>query len=120
MKKVNYGYNEAHPEAETIKKAGRKGQPTRKALEKTEAIQLLKTGLTQKEVSTRVGVTEKTLGKWAKEHYKANKIEATTLANLKMRLFNASGDAGTTSEVIKNLVWSIQQLEKNADIVQKA
>lgn len=109
MKNVNYGYNETHPTA-PLDKVGR--QRTKTA-EKLEAIQLLKTGLTQKEVSERVGVTEKTLGKWAKECHHAQKIEADTLTNLKNRLFAITGDKTTPIVDIKNLVSIIQQLENN-------
>lgn len=109
---VNYGYNEAHPTA-PINKTGRKGQPQRKTIEKSEAIQLLKTGLTQKEVSERVGVTEKTLGKWAKECHHAQKIEADTLTNLKNRLLTMTSDNTTPIVDIKNIVSIIQQLENN-------
>jgi predicted DNA-binding protein (UPF0251 family) len=112
MNNVNYGYNEAYPTA-PINKVGRKGQPTRKAIEKTEAIQLLKTGLTQKEVSERVGVTEKTLGKWAKECHNAQKIEADTLTNLKNRLLAITSDNTTPIVDIKNLVSIIKRLETN-------
>ncbi|ELY2016207.1 helix-turn-helix domain-containing protein [Flavobacterium psychrophilum] len=109
---INYGYNEAHPTA-PINKVGRKGQSTRKAIEKSEAIQLLKTGLTQKEVSERVGVTEKTLGKWAKECHHAQKIEADTLANLKNRLLALSIDKTTPIQDIVSLMLVIEQLENN-------
>lgn len=110
MNTVNYGYNETHPTA-PIKKSGRKGQPIKKTDEKIEAIQLLKTGLSQKEVSERVGVTEKTLGKWAKECKESQKIEADTLANLKSRLLTMTTDNTTPIVDIKNLVSIIQQLE---------
>lgn len=110
MNTVNYGYIEAHPTA-PIKKQGRKGQPIKKTDEKIEAIQLLKTGLSQKEVSERVGVTEKTLSKWAKECKESQKIEADTLANLKSRLLTMTTDNTTPIVDIKNIVSIIQQLE---------
>lgn len=112
MENVNHGYNETQPN-DQIKKERRKGQPIKKTTEKIEAIQLLKTGLSQKEISERVGVTEKTVSKWAKECKEAQMIEITTLANLKNRLLEMSTDKATPIVDIKNLISVIQQLESN-------
>lgn len=93
--------------------ATNKARQPHKPLEKSEALQLLKTGLTQKEVSERVGVTEKTVGNWAKEYRHAQKIEADTLANLKNRLLEMSIDKTTPIQDIVNLLLVIEQLEDN-------
>lgn len=110
MKKVNYGYNEAHPEAETIKKVGRKNQPKFKSFEKSEAIKLLSTGMTQKDIAIKLSITEKTIGNWAKECKQALTIEAETVTNLKARLLAMTKDNAPITD-IKNLLSIIQQLE---------
>ena len=110
MKKVNYGYNEAHPETETIKKVGRKSVPKFKSFEKSEAIKLLSIGMTQKDIAIKLSVTEKTVGNWAKECKQALTVEAETLTNLKARLLTMTKDNAPITD-IKNLVSVIQQLE---------
>ncbi|MBB1192602.1 hypothetical protein DNC80_02830 [Flavobacterium sp. SOK18b] len=111
MKNVNYGYNEAQPvETLTNKKGGR---PTLKQtiLQKAKALELYKMDLTQKEIGEKLGITEKTIGKWSKEWKQAQTIETTTLANLKNRLLAMSIDKTTPIVDIKNLILVIQQLE---------
>lgn len=110
MKKVNYGYNEAHPETETIKKGGR--PPLKQTiLQKAKALELYKLDFTQKQISEKIGVGEKTIGKWAKDWKQAQSVEATTLTNLKNRLLEMSINKATPIVDIKNLISVIQQLE---------
>lgn len=107
---VNYGYNEAHPEAETIKKVSCKSVAKFKSFEKSEAIKLLSTGMTQKDIAIKLSVTEKTIGNWAKECKHALTVEAETLTNLKARLLAMTKNNAPITD-IKNLVTVIQQLE---------
>lgn len=111
MKNVNYGYNEAQPvETLTSKKSGR---PTLKQtiVQKAKALELYKMDLSQKEISEKLGITEKTIGKWSKVWKQADTIEITTLANLKNRLLEMSTNKETPVVDIKNLISVIQQLE---------
>ena len=110
MKNVNYGYKEAQPEAETIKKGGR--PPLKQTiLQKAKALELYKLDLTQKQISEKLGVGEKTIGKWAKDWKQAQTLETTTLTNLKNRLLEMSTNKATSIVDIKNLISVIHQLE---------
>jgi transposase len=83
-----------------------------KRKEKQEAIKLLRTGITQKEVSKNVGVNEKTMSIWAREWKQEAVLDNRSIANLKNRLFETSANIDTPTEALKNLVWCIKQLEK--------
>jgi transposase len=108
---VNYGYNEAHPTA-PINKGGRPN--TNKSNEqKALAYNLYFRNISQKEIGKQLGITEKTIGKWAKEWRQADTVKADTLANLEKRLLAMTSDNTTPIVDIKSLVYVIQQLKTN-------
>lgn len=112
MKNVNYGYNESQPQAETINKGGRMTKEQSNDL-KAVALQLFLQNLEQKTISQMIGVTEKTVGKWAKEWRQSRSTKAETLANLNTRLLKLTADPMTPINDIKSLVWIIQQVGTN-------
>ena len=107
---INYGYKEAQLQPETTQKVGAKTPQKIKSFAKPEAIKLLSTGMTQKDIAIKLCVTEKTIGNWAKESKEAQKITAETLKNLKLRLLEMTKDKAPIVD-IKNLISSIKQLE---------
>jgi transposase-like protein len=110
MKTVNYGYNESQPQAETINKGGRMTSEQSNEL-KALAYQLYLQKINQKSIGKMIGVTEKTVGKWAREWKQSQNINTETIANLKARLLKLTADPMTPIADIKSLVWIIQQVE---------
>ncbi|MDD2674126.1 MAG: hypothetical protein PHF81_04540 [Flavobacterium sp.] len=109
MKNVNYGYNEAQPVA-PVNKGGRPNVNKSNEL-KALAYNLYFRNITQKEIGKQLGISEKTIGNWAKEWKELRVTEATTITNLKNRLLEMTTDKNTSVVDIKNMVSIIQQLE---------
>ena len=110
MKKVNFGYNETQPQAETINKGGRMNAEQSNEL-KAVAYQLYLQKINQKSISQMIGVGEKTVGKWAKVWKQSRTVKEETIDNLKARLLKLTADSTTPIADIKSLVWIIQQVE---------
>lgn len=112
MKKVNFGYNETQPQAETINKGGRKPAEQLNEL-KAVAFKLYMQQVSQKAIGQMIGITEKTIGVWAKEWKQARTTKAETLANLNTRLLKLTADPLTPIADLKSLVWILQQIATN-------
>ena len=107
---VNFGYNETQSQADTNNNGGRKSFEQTKQL-KAMGRELFNKNLMQKTIAKMIGVTEKTVGVWAREWKQSKTIESETLSNLKNRLLALSIDKMTPIQDIVNLMLVIEQLE---------
>jgi predicted transcriptional regulator len=116
MEKTNFGYSETQPTETQITKTKSKGgrlQNEKYNLQNKLAYDLYCRNLNQKEISKQLGITPKTVSKWAKIWKQTRSIEKETLANLKSRLLEMTNNKTTPITEIKNLVSVIMTLESN-------
>jgi DNA-binding transcriptional regulator LsrR (DeoR family) len=111
MENVNYGYNEAHPTV-TINKGGRPNI-NKTNEQKALAYNLYFKNINQKEIGKQLGISEKTISKWAKDWKESKTVKTDTIDNLEKRLLTMTNDSTTPIADIKSLVYVIQQLKTN-------
>lgn len=109
MENTNFGYNETQP-TPTINKGGYSAVIFAR-MQKPLAKDLYLKNISQKEIAKQLGVTEKTVGRWAKDWRQSKTTEADTIDNFKKRLLEMSIDKTTPMQDVVNLMLVIEQLE---------
>lgn len=79
----------------------------------SEFIKLYESGLSQKEISISMGVTEKTVGTWVKKYQSKNLMNIETLEFLNIRLNEISKNPNTPIIDIYNLSNSITMVRRS-------
>ena len=77
-----------------------------------QVLKLYQKGLNQKEISKETGLTEKTVGVWLKEVKLKKESNKIAIDNLEVRLSELLQDKNTPTKSIKDIVLSIEKLEK--------
>lgn len=80
-------------------------------LMKVLAIKLYLEGLNQKQISTQIHISEKTVGKWLKELKKSIEKNKGFINKLKDRLENLLNEENPNTTQIKNITTSLSHLE---------
>lgn len=83
-----------------------------KTQERIKALELLDKGYEQKQVAQIVGVTEKTVGNWAKKYRTSLKLSKSNITLLETRLNTMLQDPKAKTTDIKNLVLSLNTLRQ--------
>lgn len=109
MENTNLRYSETHPTPP--KNKGGYSAVLLARIQKPLAKDLYYKNISQKEIAKQLGITEKTVGRWAKEWRQSKTIEADTIANFKNRLLEMSIDKTTPMQDVVNLMLVIEQLE---------
>lgn len=77
-----------------------------------QVLELYQKGFNQKEISKNIGITEKTVGVWLKELKLKKESNKVAIDRLEIRLSELLSDENTPTENIKDIVLSIEKLEK--------
>lgn len=78
-----------------------------------KACSLFTTGMTRKEVSTTVGVSQKTAGQWFKTWKQETENVHKSIKNIKARLLQLTANENTPVQDIKDLAYSLDLLQRN-------
>jgi predicted transcriptional regulator len=77
-----------------------------------QVLELYRKGFNQKEISKNIGITEKTVGVWLKELKLKKENNKVAIDRLEIRLSELISDKNTPTKNIKDVVSSIEKLEK--------